>query len=84
MLFDEVTSALDSELTEEVLLVMEKLAGDGMTMILITHEIGFARRMATQTVFMHMGKIWKQGTSAQIFENPRTPELQQFVKSAIK
>lgn len=84
MLFDEVTSALDPELTAEVLTVMEKLARDGMTMILVTHEMEFARRMATQTVFMHKGKIWEQGPSAQLFETPQTLELRQFVKSAIK
>lgn len=84
MLFDEVTSALDPELTEEVLLVMEKLARDGMTMILVTHEMGFARRMATQTVFMYEGKIREQGKSEQMFGNPQTPELRQFIKSAIK
>ncbi|ACP23679.1 putative ABC transporter, ATP-binding protein (plasmid) [Sinorhizobium fredii NGR234] len=84
MLFDEVTSALDPELTEEVLTVMENLARDGMTMILVTHEMGFARRVATQTIFMHKGKIWEQGPSAALFANPETPELRQFVKSDVK
>ncbi|WDZ82029.1 amino acid ABC transporter ATP-binding protein (plasmid) [Ensifer adhaerens] len=84
MLFDEVTSALDPELTEEVLTVMENLARDGMTMILVTHEMGFARRVATQTIFMHKGKIWEQGPSAALFANPQTPELRQFVKSDVK
>ncbi|WP_042778208.1 amino acid ABC transporter ATP-binding protein [Sinorhizobium fredii] len=84
MLFDEVTSALDPELTEEVLMVMEQLARDGMTMILVTHEMGFARRVATQTIFMHKGKIWEQGSSAALFANPQTPELRQFVKSDVK
>ncbi|PDT45226.1 amino acid ABC transporter ATP-binding protein [Sinorhizobium fredii] len=84
MLFDEVTSALDPELTEEVLMVMEQLARDGMTMILVTHEMGFARRVATQTIFMHKGKIWEQGPSAALFANPQTPELRQFVKSDVK
>ncbi|WOS65824.1 amino acid ABC transporter ATP-binding protein [Sinorhizobium fredii] len=84
MLFDEVTSALDPELTEEVLMVMEQLARDGMTMILVTHEMGFARRVATQTIFMHKGKIWEEGPSAALFANPRTPELRQFVKSDVK
>ncbi|APG93983.1 amino acid ABC transporter ATP-binding protein [Sinorhizobium americanum] len=84
MLFDEVTSALDPELTEEVLMVMEQLARDGMTMILVTHEMGFARRVATQTIFMHKGKIWERGPSATLFADPQTPELRQFVKSDVK
>ncbi|WP_018238427.1 amino acid ABC transporter ATP-binding protein [Ensifer sp. BR816] len=84
MLFDEVTSALDPELTEEVLMVMEQLARDGMTMILVTHEMGFARRVATQTIFMHKGKIWEEGPSAALFADPQTPELRQFVKSDVK
>lgn len=84
MLFDEVTSALDPELTEEVLTVMENLAKGGMTMILVTHEMGFARRVATQTIFMHQGKIWEQGPSAQLFADPQTPELRNFVKSDVK
>lgn len=84
MLFDEVTSALDPELTEEVLNVMEALARGGMTMILVTHEMAFARRVATQTIFMHQGKIWEAGPSAELFANPETAELRQFVKSDVK
>lgn len=84
MLFDEVTSALDPELTEEVLTVMENLAKGGMTMILVTHEMAFARRVATETIFMHKGKIWEQGRSAELFANPQTPELRQFVKADVK
>ncbi|MGQ8632296.1 amino acid ABC transporter ATP-binding protein [Agrobacterium sp. DKPNP3] len=84
MLFDEVTSALDPELTEEVLTVMENLAKDGMTMILVTHEMAFARRVATQTIFMHKGKIWEEGRSSELFANPQTPELRQFVKADVK
>ena len=79
MLFDEVTSALDPELTGEVLLVMEKLAKGGMTMILVTHEMNFARNVANTTVFMHQGKIWEQGPSKELFANPQTPELRGFV-----
>ncbi|MCV9938998.1 amino acid ABC transporter ATP-binding protein [Boseaceae bacterium BT-24-1] len=79
MLFDEVTSALDPELTGEVLLVMEKLARDGMTMLLVTHEMNFARTVANTTVFMHQGKIWESGSSAQLFAEPQTPELRNFV-----
>jgi len=84
MLFDEVTSALDPELTEEVLNVMEQLARDGMTMILVTHEMAFARRVATRTIFMHQGKIWEEGPSKQLFSDPKTPELRQFVKADVK
>ncbi|MBB4952280.1 polar amino acid transport system ATP-binding protein [Agrobacterium vitis] len=83
MLFDEVTSALDPELTEEVLLVMEQLASNGMTMILVTHEMGFARRVATKTIFMHQGRIWESGASRDLFADPQTPELRQFVKADV-
>ncbi|TIM14674.1 MAG: amino acid ABC transporter ATP-binding protein [Mesorhizobium sp.] len=79
MLFDEVTSALDPELTEEVLNVLETLARNGMTMLLVTHEMGFARRVATTTIFMHHGKIWEEGPSVELFGRPKTPELQQFI-----
>lgn len=84
MLFDEVTSALDPELTGEVLAVMEELARGGMTMLLVTHEMGFARRVANTTVFMHEGRIHEAGPSRELFENPKTAELAQFVKSDIK
>jgi polar amino acid transport system ATP-binding protein len=84
MLFDEVTSALDPELTGEVLKTMEELAKAGMTMILVTHEMGFARQVANRTVFMHQGKIWEQGPSAEVFAAPKTPELKNFVTSSLK
>ena len=84
MLFDEVTSALDPELTGEVLAVMENLARQGMTMLLVTHEMGFARRVASTTVFMHQGRIHESGPSATLFAHPATPELAQFIKSDIK
>jgi polar amino acid transport system ATP-binding protein len=84
MLFDEVTSALDPELTGEVLLVMEKLAREGMTMLLVTHEMNFARSVADITVFMHQGKIWESGPSEALFSAPKTPELQAFVGSNLK
>ncbi len=84
MLFDEVTSALDPELTGEVLATMERLAGHGMTMLLVTHEMAFARRVATQTVFMHQGKVWELGPSEQLFGAPQTPELRQFLGSGLK
>ena len=84
MLFDEVTSALDPELTGEVLLVMEKLAKGGMTMLLVTHEMAFARRVADITVFMHQGKIWESGPSETMFNAPQTAEMQGFISSSLK
>ncbi len=83
MLFDEVTSALDPELTAEVLAVMEDLARRGMTMMTVTHEMGFARRVADLLVFMHKGKVWEFGPAAELFANPRTPEFRQFVSSEL-
>jgi polar amino acid transport system ATP-binding protein len=83
MLFDEVTSALDPELTAEVLGVMENLAHHGMTMISVTHEMGFARRVADIVVFMHRGRVWETGPTAEVFANPRTAEFKQFVGSEL-
>src|SRR3954451_3268401 len=82
MLFDEVTSALDPELTGEVLRVIEKLAASGMTMVLVTHEMAFARSVADQLVFMHKGTAWETG-KGEILDNPSTPELRQFVGSGL-
>ncbi|WP_225769033.1 amino acid ABC transporter ATP-binding protein [Inquilinus sp. Marseille-Q2685] len=82
MLFDEVTSALDPELVGEVLRVMEQMARQGMTMILVTHEMGFARNVATKIVFMHQGKVWEEGPPDRIFGDPQTPELRSFIGSA--
>ena len=84
MLFDEVTSALDPELTGEVLKTIAELAKAGMTMVLVTHEMGFARRVATHTVFMNEGRVWEQGPSEQIFADPQTPELKSFVAPDLK
>jgi polar amino acid transport system ATP-binding protein len=78
MLFDEVTSALDPELTGEVLKVIEKLAASGMTMVMVTHEMGFAKGIADRIVFMHRGKVHESGPAA-ILTAPTTPELAQFV-----
>jgi polar amino acid transport system ATP-binding protein len=83
MLFDEVTSALDPELTAEVLAVMEDLARRGMTMITVTHEMGFARRVADLVVFMHKGKVWESGPTAELFGDPKTAEFSQFVASEL-
>jgi polar amino acid transport system ATP-binding protein len=82
MLFDEVTSALDPHLKGEVLRVMEALARDGMTMIVVTHEMGFARRAADRVVFMHTGKVWESGP-ATILTDPQTPELKDFLANEL-
>jgi polar amino acid transport system ATP-binding protein len=83
LLFDEVTSALDPELTGEVLLVIENLARQGMTMVLVTHEMGFARKVANRTLFMKDGVVHEEGPSAEIFLAPKTPELRAFLGSEI-
>jgi polar amino acid transport system ATP-binding protein len=83
MLFDEVTSALDPELKSEVLTVMEDLAKRGMTMITVTHEMGFARRVADMAVFMHHGKVWEIGPTAELFASPKTAEFTQFIGSEL-
>jgi polar amino acid transport system ATP-binding protein len=79
MLFDEVTSALDPELVKEVLDVMRELAEEGMTMIVVTHEIGFAREVADRVVFMDGGVIVEEGPPAQVLENPREERTKQFL-----
>ena len=83
MLFDEVTSALDPELTVEVLKVMEDLADRGMTMVLVTHEMAFARRVADQVVFMHKGRAWEAGPTARLFASPATVEFAQFIGTGL-
>ncbi len=82
MLFDEVTSALDPQLTGEVLRVIEKLAKEGMTMVLVTHEMAFALKVAHRVVYMYEGKIHEQGTP-DILRNPQTPELRQFLENGL-
>ncbi len=81
MLFDEVTSALDPELKDEVLRVVEALAASGMTMVLVTHEMAFARHVADRVIFMHAGRVHEAGPPARIFGSPETPELRQFIKT---
>ncbi|QGY32057.1 amino acid ABC transporter ATP-binding protein [Pantoea cypripedii] len=81
MLFDEATSALDPELVGEVLRVMEDLAKEGMTMIAVTHEMAFARKVSSKVIFMHQGEVWESGPPAEVFGTPRTPELQRFVQT---
>lgn len=83
MLFDEPTSALDPEMIGEVLEVMASLAREGMTMIVVTHEMGFAREVADRVVFMDQGKILEQGPPAALFNNPEHPRLQQFLKQIL-
>lgn len=80
ILFDEPTSALDPELVGEVLQVMRKVAADGMTMIVVTHELSFAREVATHVVFMDQGKIIEAGTSRDFFTNPQHARTRQFLK----
>ena len=83
MLFDEPTSALDPELVGEVLGVMTQLAKEGMTMIVVTHEMGFAREVATRVLFMEKGQIVEEGSPAEIFGSPKSERLQQFLKSVL-
>ncbi|HLU02972.1 MAG TPA: amino acid ABC transporter ATP-binding protein [Advenella sp.] len=82
MLFDEVTSALDPQLTGEVLRVIEKLAREGMTMVLVTHEMAFAMKVAHRIVYMYQGKIHEQG-GPDMLRNPQTPELQHFLDNGL-
>ncbi len=81
LLCDEITSALDPELVNEVLRVVESLAKEGMTLILVTHEMRFARDVGTKLVFMHQGKVHEEGPPKELFAHPGTPELAQFVGS---
>jgi polar amino acid transport system ATP-binding protein len=83
MLFDEVTSALDPELTGEVLKVLESVAQQGMTMILVTHEIGFARRFGSRVVFMHKGKVHEVGPAAETLAKPQTAEFESFLSAVL-
>ncbi len=83
LLLDEVTSALDPELKGEVQRVVEDLAAKGMTMVCVTHEMGFARSVASEIVFMHQGKVHETGGPDQIFKDPSTPELRQFIASVM-
>jgi polar amino acid transport system ATP-binding protein len=83
MLFDEITSALDPELVGEVIDALAKLAANGMTMVLVTHEMGFARAAADTLVFMHQGKIWEKGPPSKLFAAPATPELATFIKAIL-
>ncbi|EIJ45321.1 polar amino acid ABC transporter ATPase [Herbaspirillum sp. GW103] len=79
LLCDEITSALDPELVNEVLTVMRGLAKEGMTLLMVTHEMRFAREVCNRLVFMHQGKVHEIGPPEELFGNPKTPELQQFI-----
>ena len=83
MLFDEPTSALDPEMVGEVLEVMKNLAKEGMTMITVTHEMGFAREVASRVIFIDEGKIIEQGTPSEIFDNPKHPRLKDFLSKVL-
>ena len=83
MLFDEPTSALDPEMVGEVLEVMKSLAKEGMTMVVVTHEMGFAREVADRVIFMDGGKILEEGTPAEIFDNPKCERLQSFLAKVL-
>ena len=83
MLFDEPTSALDPEMVGEVLDVMKKLANEGMTMVCVTHEMGFAREVASRVIFMDEGKIIVEGTPEEIFDNPKSERLQSFLAKVL-
>ena len=81
LLCDEITSALDPELVGEVLRVVESLADEGMTLLMVTHEMSFARKVSDRVIFMHQGRVHEMGPPAKLFGSPETPELQQFLSS---
>ena len=83
MLFDEPTSALDPEMVGEVLLVMKQLAKEGMTMVVVTHEMGFAREVGDRVIFMEQGSIVEQGTPGQLFENPQQERTRAFLSKVL-
>ena len=83
MLFDEPTSALDPEMVGEVLEVMKELAQEGMTMVVVTHEMGFAREVGNRVLFMADGKLVEQGSPAEIFDHPENPRLQDFLSKVL-
>ena len=83
MLFDEPTSALDPEMVGEVLEVMKELAAGGMTMVVVTHEMGFAREVGSRVLFMDEGKIVEQGTPDEVFNHPKHPRLQDFLSKVL-
>jgi len=83
MLFDEPTSALDPEMVGEVLDVMKELAKEGMTMVVVTHEMGFAREVANRVIFLDDGLVAEEGSPAEIFTSPKTERLQSFLSKVL-
>ena len=83
LLFDEPTSALDPEMVGEVLDVMKELAQSGMTMVVVTHEMGFAREVASRVLFMDQGVIMEENTPQALFDNPQSPRLQSFLSKVL-
>lgn len=83
MLFDEPTSALDPEMVGEVLNLIKEVASEGMTMVIVTHEMGFAREVATRVLFMDEGRIAEEGTPKELFDNPQNPRTIQFLKAVL-
>ena len=83
MLFDEPTSALDPEMVGDVLEVMQELAREGMTMVIVTHEMGFAKRVANRVIFFHDGVIREEGTPEEIFDHPQHPDTQNFLEKVL-
>ena len=81
ILFDEPTSALDPEMVQEVLNVIRALADEGRTMLLVTHEMNFARQVSSEVVFLHQGLVEEQGSPQQVFENPTSARCKQFMSS---
>ncbi|AJX16306.1 ABC transporter ATP-binding protein [Burkholderia ubonensis] len=84
MLFDEPTSALDPELVGEVLKVMQKLAEEGRTMVVVTHEMGFARNVSNHVMFLHQGRVEEEGVPAEVFANPKSERLRGFLSGSLK
>ena len=83
ILFDEPTSALDPEMVGEVLELMRRLAGEGMTMVVVTHEMGFAREVANRVLFMDEGQIKEEAAPEEFFEHPKNPRLQDFLSKVL-
>ena len=81
LLFDEPTSALDPELVNEVLVVMRELANEGRTMLIVTHEMRFAREVSSQVVFLHQGRIEEMGTPSEVFDHPKSERVREFMES---
>lgn len=84
ILFDEPTSALDPELVGEVLKVMRSLAEEGRTMLVVTHEMGFAREVSSKVMFLHQGLVEEDGTPEQVFDSPRSERFKQFMSGKLK